>query len=273
MSQPDLPEDLRQRLQHKKLIFSVNSGRCGSGYLARVLRWVPGIGSFHEPEPLFQSVMRQAQGDLSLARRFLVEQKLPTIAALSQPIYLETSHLFSKGFFEPLLELGLTPHIIFLTRPPRPGALSFYQLGSIPGRNHSGLRYLIGPEDPGVLALPGWQKLHDYQLCYWYCLEMERRIREYESMLLALRAPHMYITLAELTTPNGFARLIAELGLPPLSLRRRLGYLRDRSLRLNQKTDEKMGLPAPENISQLELEVQSLCFPRQPIPPSAAQPG
>jgi hypothetical protein len=252
-----LPDTLRNLLLDKRLVFSVTTGRSGTGYLARLLDMLPGVGAFHEPEPKFSHAMRQVQDDPELARRFWLEYKLPAIAGVPDKVYIETSHLFCKGFVEPFLEFGLPSDLILLERDPSKVALSLYQLNTVPGRSGEGMRFLVHPGDPGVLPLPDWEELNDYQLCYWYCLEIGRRAREYERRFRDAGARVVRATLDELTTEAGFRELLTALDLPdpdPLSTR----LIRDvRGERVNVKkgTKDHHRLPAPADPFALEQEV------------------
>ncbi len=120
------------------------------------------------------------------AMAWLHHEKLPAIAARCRgPIYVETSHLVCKGFIEPMLDLGLRPKFIILTRPTSEVASSLYQMNIIPGRTRSGRLVLLDPADRGVLPLPGWDGFSDYQLCFWYAREIERRQAHYRSIFEA----------------------------------------------------------------------------------------
>ena len=88
----------------------MTTGRTGTGYLAHLLGIFRDTLTFHEPDPSYVSCMRQAQADREVARSFLLEIKLPAIARQAvRPIYIETSHLFCKGFLEPWLEIPELP--------------------------------------------------------------------------------------------------------------------------------------------------------------------
>ena len=241
----------------KRLIFTVTTGRSGTDYLARMLECVPGVASRHEARPNFVWAMRDAQTDPELARRFWVEQKLPSIELTNGSVYAETSHVVCKGFLEPLLELGHRPDLILLRRPHREVAMSMYRLGTIPGRTTKGLKWYLHPDDPGVLALPGWQELHDYQICYWYCLEIERRRQMYEQMIQALGGRVVSITLAELATFGGFMRLRKELDLPRFLVgpAHWLRYFRRTRVRANTQAKSKRETPLPDTPEALEREV------------------
>jgi hypothetical protein len=200
-------------LRAKTLVFSVTAGRTGTTYVARLLALCPDTTSLHEPEPSFVRVMRLAQLDASWARRFLLEYKLPFIAARPSRRYVETGHLLCKGFLEAMLELGLVPHIIGLRRAPRRIATSLLSRHTVPGRSKLGLKYLLHPLDPGVLPLPDWTCCSDYQLCFWYALEIERRQRAYRPLIDRAGGRWVDITAEELHEPPRFLAAAEALGL------------------------------------------------------------
>jgi hypothetical protein len=173
----------------KRIIFTVTSGRSGSAYLSQLLQAVPGLHAEHEPEPNFAHVMRRVQHNPAIAFAFLREHKLPAIAKVAEPVYAETSHLTCKGFIEPMIQLGLRPGLIFLRRSPREVAWSLQERNTIPGRTPLGCAYLLEPRDPFVLPLIGWETLSDYQLCFWYALEIEHRCLRYVALASELGLP------------------------------------------------------------------------------------
>lgn len=197
----------------KNLVFTVTAGRTGTTYLQHLLALCPDTTSLHEPEPSFVPVLRLAQRRPALARAFLLEYKLPFILRTPTRSYVETGHPFGKGFLEPLLDLGLVPRIVLLRRAPRRVATSLLVRRTVPGRGKLGLKYLLHPGDPGVLPLPGWTRMSDYQLCFWYALEMERRQRVYGDLLTSLDCAVADATAEELHDPQRFVEVAEQLGL------------------------------------------------------------
>lgn len=251
------PEEVIRRVRAKRLIFTVTTGRSGTAYLAAVLSYMKGVSARHEPAPEFVTVLRDAQRDPSLATRFLLGEKLPAIAGDPAGIYAETSHLACKGFLEPLLELGIVPDLIIHRRAVRDIAKSLYRQGTIPGRTEKALRFYLTPDDPGVMTLKGWTTLDDYQLCYWYCLEIERRARKYRRLFLERGATVTETTLTGLKTAAGLKRLLEELR---LSLRfpawlMRLRYLRNSRFKVNASRETVKRTALPANLPEMEHEV------------------
>ncbi len=205
--------DLLAAVRRKNLVFTITAGRTGTVYLQQLLELFPDTTSLHEPQPAFVSVLRLVQHTPELARQFLIEYKLPAVAAVATTHYVETSHLVCKGFLEPLLELGIAPRCVVLRRSPRRIALSYLSRRAIPGRTKQGLKYLLHPGDPGVLPFPGWVRQSDYGLCFWYALEIERRQRAYAAMLAACGLTAVDVTAEELHDFDRFLVLAEALGL------------------------------------------------------------
>jgi len=249
-------QSLARRAQDKRLLFTVTTGRSGTGYLQHLLAALPGVVCHHEPKPNFVEAMRAAQTDPATAARFWIDCKLPAIVEEQAPIYVETSHLFCKGFLEPLLALGVAPDLIVLKRSHREVAQSLYRIQTVPGRSETGRRYLLCPDDPGVLPLPGWNELHDYQLCYWYCLEIERRAAEYEPLLRERGARVSTVWLHELATFAGFRRVLRELDLPAPGVMGWLRYVWQRRAIVNPKRSFQRDDIASLDYDTLEQQVR-----------------
>jgi hypothetical protein len=232
-----LPEALKEILINKRIVFTVTTGRSGTGYLASQLAYLPNIDCFHEPVPVFAEVMREAQRRPEAAHEFIAQKKLPFIASQKSLFYIETSHLFCKGFFEPLLALNVHPSLIFLKREHRQVALSLYRLDTIPVRTKKGEKYLLNPNDPGVLPIKNWHTLSDYQLCYWYCLEIERRSKEYFQTARDKNLCTVSITFDCLISKSGIRTIIDDLKLPAPS---RLERFRMMMARSNMKNSKKV---------------------------------
>ena len=256
---------LKEELSRKRLIFTVTTGRSGTAFLAKAFSLLPGITSLHEPEPDFVRVLRKAQSSPEVALKFLVYRKLPAIADFPTPLYAETSHLFCKGFLEPTLELGILPELILLKRDRRKVAKSLFELNTIPGRAPLALLYYLKPDDPSVfLPVKDFSPLTDYQLCYWYCLEIERRMEEYEKRLKSLGGKVYRLKFEEMVKVNGFVELLKEMELyPNQALERAKPYLKEALSRpVNQKREGKVRSllkeHSEEELRQMEREVEEL---------------
>ncbi|MCW5202362.1 MAG: hypothetical protein QTN59_12780 [Candidatus Electrothrix communis] len=257
-----MPETLSavDQLLKKRLIFTVTTGRSGTAYLTSIFGYARKVYSVHEPAPEFVKVLREVQDNPQLANDFWLTDKFPAILQAPADIYVETSHLVCKGFLESLLEFKIIPDLILHRRPARDVACSMFTMGTIPGRSDKGCSFYLSPDDPGVLHLPQWEKLHDYQLCYWYCLEIERRACVYGALFKAAGSRIAETTLASLKTFSGLKACFSDLELDmrrPVWLTRFL-FFRATRVKVNQSLETKKKVTLPENISELEKEVISL---------------
>ena len=199
----------------KQLVFCVTNGRSGSKTLATLFNCLAQVQAGHEPAPSFHLVMRWAQHNEALAESFWLFKKLPAIAACKRPIYLETSHLFAKGFLEPLVELGGRPKLIFLSRDARATATSMLRLNDIPGRTRRAQKWYLAPDDAlcAGLAPETAARLSDYQLCYWHALETKARQQHYAQLAGELGLMTAAADISELNTIEGFEAICEELGI------------------------------------------------------------
>nr|WP_321455512.1 hypothetical protein [uncultured Cohaesibacter sp.] len=211
---PESLSTLVSNVNKRQVIFTITSGRSGSDTLNQLFTAVSDTTSLHEPEPSFMTLLRPIQYDLDLASDFLRYRKLPAICDAGTSRYVETSHLYCKGYFEPTLKMGLKPSFIFLKRDPRLIASSIYRGKAIPGKTRIALKYYLSPDDNVFLELPDWQNYSDYQLCYWYTREIERRQQVYASVAAKLNLAAFSIDIMELNEIEHVLAMMAALGIP-----------------------------------------------------------
>lgn len=235
-----------EALQQRRVILTASSGRCGTQLLSTVMSLVPGVWAEHEPLPYVDNIWWKLREKPELARRWLVKHKLPAVLrSLEQSnrtVYCETSHVLCKGFFEPLLDLGIAFDLIVLSRDPRATALSFYYLNDVPGRTKTGRRWLPSPDDESCISqLPREHRgeLSDYQLCYWYVLEMELRKANYYRAWIDAGQCAVKTSLEEITTSRGFSKLLSDLGLPEIQKTEYHDYKLAALTKHNEKSSRK----------------------------------
>ncbi len=182
----------------KNIIMCLSPGRSGTQLLTLLLDLADDTHSVHEPQPTFQAVTEAVRTSPDDTLRFVRDTKLPAILSTPEPNYVETSHLFGKGPFEAFVELGVPFRLVILHREPREVAKSHWRIKAVPARTKRKQQYLLHPGLDGVLQMPGWEQMTDYQLCYWYCLEIERRKALYAEKCRALDLSIAEIHLEEL---------------------------------------------------------------------------
>lgn len=212
--------DTIAQLQQKRIILVASSGRCGTLLLSELLSLIPGVCAEHEPPPFVDNLWWRLRKQPELARTWLISYKLPAILKSFQDsdtaTYVETSHMLCKGLFEPLLDLDIVFDLVVLSRDLRTTALSFHALYDIPIRSKSGRRWLPAPNDTtNISVLPEpYSQYSEYQLCYWYVLEMELRKALYYKTWTDAGRVVVRVDLKELISKSGFKSLLRVLSLP-----------------------------------------------------------
>ena len=166
----------------KNITFSITHGRTGTQFVTKLFELFSDTLSQHEPDPNFASVFVQVKDDPRIAVKFW-ETKLDVISKYAQANYVETSNVFGKGYFLPLVRaFDIYPNLLLITRDFRDTAKSLYKRKSTPVRSSSGMMYSCHPEQPGTLPIFAYQGLTDYQLCYWAVLDSYYRQMQAEDI-------------------------------------------------------------------------------------------
>ncbi|MDU8913518.1 hypothetical protein [Aestuariicoccus sp. MJ-SS9] len=126
---------------------------------------------------------------------------------------VETSHAFCKGFFEPSVAAGFRPSLLLLTRDTRTTALSHRRKNAVPRRTDAGFAHLIAPSDDVYLPVADPASLSDYQLCYWYCLEIQLRQTLYTRIAEKLDMKVVRMETSELSDMDRLVEVVTPLGL------------------------------------------------------------
>lgn len=139
-------------------IFSINTGRSGSHYLAHLMSFAANCESHHESQPngFGQPLIEYHRGNPALMEG-IAAKKIEQVnaAKASGKIFADTNHCFIKGFAEPLLahlpasEVGL----IFLTREKQKIVDSTFQVFSLP-LTARGRKYIFTPERKDPIVPP-----------------------------------------------------------------------------------------------------------------------
>lgn len=176
------------------------------------------VASYHEPQPDFTQESLQAQIDREVAKRFLVDKKLPALTHHREATaYIETSHMWCAGLAEAWCELDLSPALdaVILDRPIHLIALSLYNLGITPGEDPW---YLDPLAESCLLKYSRAVNWGRYQKCFAYCMEIEARKRALAELLRGKGGRVTRISISEVPTWKGFFRIRKHLELPMPSL-------------------------------------------------------
>ena len=238
---------------NKNIVMCLTTGRSGTNLLEELLALANDTCSMHEPAPYFSDHVKAVRDNPKAAIDFVKNEKIPAIEQIAESNYVETSHLFGKGFFEAFIELDIPFRLIILHRPPREVAKSMWRIGSIPARTEKGLISMYHPDSDDVLQVDNWQKLSNYQLCYWYCLEVERRKPMYKEICAQHNIPVAEISLTGVQDWESFKSFAGQLGLEiPESARE--DYERLTATKVNRKAKYFSNIPlVPLSIQEKRL--------------------
>lgn len=209
-----LSEKRKKKLAEKRLIFVASTGRCGTKFLAQAFQSTldPGeVFSVWETDPNFAWIVRPSRHKQGVAKRWWLKEKLPAILGRRQSVYVETSHYLVQGALGAALALKIPFDLIVLSRPPRDVAVSFWRRGSIPLTK----RDKLWPSDTGNFIPVDYEGFSDYQLVFWWVLEMRYRMKRYASQVAARGGTVASTSLAEVTGWEGFEELCGKFGLSP----------------------------------------------------------
>jgi hypothetical protein len=252
-------------IERKDLVLTVSPGRSGTKLLARLLGSVLELPAEHEPEPRANWVLRPSIEDANTGREWLLTEKLPSIACRQGSIYIETSHIYCKGMIEIFLSLGLKLRFIILRRRASEVARSLYQMGVIPGRTKEGVMVLLSPSDCNVLPLEGWEGFSDYQLCYWYAREIERRQMFYSEFFTKAGISFIDLDFRELIRWEGVCKLHAFLDpskeLTEASQSRFLEIVKENQNPRGAAHPGNVDRILPQDLLQEEMQVDDACAP------------
>jgi glycosyltransferase involved in cell wall biosynthesis len=241
--------------ESRRTIFCMSSGRSGTAYLTSLLKGIPGLIALHEPEPKYQWQTLPLQQNPAHAEAFVRNHKQPWIKQLPDATYFEASHYMHKGFFEAWLNTGLVPDIIVMQRELRAIALSWYGLNVDFFANPQFVKqHMLHPEDTRelFLPLPDWKSYNNYQLCYWYALEQQKRAEHYAKQISKKGAKVFTTSLEGLSSGKDIQPLLVWLGVK--TDKRGMEIIHNRSKqRINDKNQFK-NAKRLESINEMDFD-------------------
>jgi len=130
------------------------------------------------------------------------------------------------------------------------------QLDTIPGRSERGLRWYLSPDDPSnTTRLIDWMGMSDYQLCYWYCLEIERRMDVYADFVTRDGSICTSCTAKQVSTWHGLCSILEALDLPLPTGKGALRLIKNKHKRINSQSKYKKQRKLDIRFREEEREV------------------
>lgn len=234
-----------------RLIFSANSGRAGSSYLASLLDASARIDSEHERRPqMVGSWTRQVAYD---ARRVSYQGRLMKVDAIREEIqrlpagwtYADTSHMFVKTFADVVFDefQHERTSVVVLRRDPAETAKSFFELDFMGPRPRGWYDWFIPPTAPhSTFPIPPDEIEDQFDLIFGYLVDIENRTERLRELAPAVN--WCDTTLDEIATIDGASALFDALGeTVPTDLSRII------SAKVNSREEPKSTIDQPVGLS------------------------
>ena len=245
------PKNLKTRpsrfpdVANRHLIFSINSGRAGSKYLAQLLSTTREVKSFHEAEPKmsgeFLGMINAGPLEISREQRRTKSQAIATVLRANPgETYAETNHMFIKTFYDVVLEDFHNVEVIILRRDLASILRSFIELGYFSPRNPKSYQWMSSP-NAATAALPAIapdSELDQFDLCIAYLLDIEARMQRFQREYPDV--PTHEVRLEQLNEVGFVREFLARLNLKPTW---RTRWLCGRSVNDREHRKVKVGNP------------------------------
>jgi hypothetical protein len=212
----------------RRLIFSINSGRSGSKYLAQLLATAHQVTSFHEAEPKmsgeFIDMINSKPMEASREKRRVKAAAIAEVLRGSGPeeIYAETNHTFITTFYDVVLEEFHNVDVINLRRGLALVLKSFIEMGYFSPLNPLSFAWMSSP-NAITAALPAIgpdTTLDQFDRCIAYLLDIEARAERFRVNYSNVRTHD--VRLEQLNEINFVENLFARLDLIPTAATREL---------------------------------------------------
>jgi hypothetical protein len=212
-----LIEAVRARVENRRLIFAISSGRAGSGFLAKLIGSSPDVRAEHEPVPrMCGAYLKMAmRADLSAS----YEKRKAKLMALNMRllflpeiiVYAETNHMFIKTFFDVTMDYYRNVDVVVLRRPMGKVLKSFVELGYFSEKNSHWPLWMHDPNSHNCVAEPlgPMTEMDPYDRCIAYLLDIEARACKFKSTYKGVRVHEAQ--LEEITKVDGAKALFSEL--------------------------------------------------------------
>jgi len=203
--------------KENKFIFSINTGRAGSEYLALLLSMTQECQSFHEAYPNFAGdPIRKfntlgPENTLDL-QRIKINQILNDCSS-GKPIYADTSHVFIKSWYYAAVKDLRNISVIWLRRNSQETINSLLRLNTIPDKSLSARNWYLRTDYPFNLTAPPKNRTNK-ALCEWYVEEIETRAQKFHQTYPHI--PFYEVWLHDLNSEENVLNLLRGLHLTPL---------------------------------------------------------
>ncbi len=168
---------------NRRLVFSINSGRSGSQFLAEVLSTAKEVCGYHEPEPKmnreYLEMINRLPYQATRTARVIKCQAIADVLRQMEPgqVYAETTQMFIKTFHDVVLEEFHNVEVVLLRRDLAHVLRSFVEMGYFSNRNAYWDKWMSSPAAATAALRPRreYSTLDQFDRCIAYLLDIEAR--------------------------------------------------------------------------------------------------
>jgi len=186
-----------------RCVFSINSGRSGSEFLAQLLGTGEGVHSYHEAPPemigaVLDEVNRKPIAHSRDARRFKCAAVRELMRGKSG-IFVETNHMFIKTFYDVAVDEFRDIDVIVLRRELARVVKSFIELCYFTPRNPAWNKWMSipGGANSAVTPIAPFERMDQYDRVIAYLVDIEAR-----AIRFAAEHPHVRLHEVRLESLN-----------------------------------------------------------------------
>jgi hypothetical protein len=206
-------------VEPREVIFSVNSGRVGSKFLAELVETSAEAHGLHEPQPpmkgRFLDLVTTAPEAASFAERRIKADAIRSWCSehATKPVYCETNHLFIVTFQDVAVASFPRMKVVYLRRALPSVVKSFFERGFFSDLSTTWQKWHISPNavTAAIPAIAPDDQLDAVDRIIAHLIDIEARGARF-------RGAHPEVAcvdarIEELSSPEGAARLFSSLGL------------------------------------------------------------
>ncbi len=194
-----------------KYVFSINSGRSGSEYLAHILNTGRGVQSFHEPVPQMIGDYLRMTETIPMQHSYN-QRRIKTDAILKSckdqkcRLYIETNHMFIKTFYDVVCNELPDVKVIHIRRPLAETLKSFTSLGYFSDKNSFWPLWMSSPFSVNAAMKYNKENWDWIDLCIGYLIDIEARAVRFREEYPKI--PVFTTTLMELNSKEHVKQLV-----------------------------------------------------------------
>ncbi len=237
-------------LLNYQLLFSINSGRSGSNYLAKLLGTAEEVVSYHESYPTmsaeYLTMVNKFEYQKSVFKRKRKNSSIKEVLFQlpEDKIYCETNHMFIKTFFDVVVQEFPKVEVIILRRYLPKILKSFIELGYFSERNKHWKFWMSSP-NAATAAIPCIdvdKNLDQWDLSIAYLIDIEARAKRFQQEYPNIKTHE--VRLESLNDFTNIKSLFKQLSITPTETTKKLC-----GQQINQRKNTKKKYSSEQEVS------------------------